>query len=204
MGFEDEHDYVEEINADYVKRLEEKNKPDVQPGFSIGNSSIDLKKAEDDKKREYLSKLSNALGIDQHREELDKLNQSVTYLADKMSEDRSVINEILSIVKGNHPQVPQENIAHENPMQKIEALSQLIQPLAEAYKLFKGDSQAPQPLISQEIINEKMTKTFFDNLETGESINDFIKNSLKKTVTRKIVNQALSEIGHEAAEHGPI
>ena len=202
MGFEDEHDYVEEINADYAKRIEEKNKPDVEKGFSIGNSSLDVKKQEEEQKREYLFKLSNALGITQHREEIDKLNTSVTYIAERMAEDRQSINEILGILKNPTGAAIQTEKA--DPMQKIEALSQLIQPLAEAYKLFKGDSQAPQPLISQEIINEKMTKTFFDNLETGESINDFIKSSLKKTVTRKIVNQALSEIGHEAVEHGPI
>ena len=97
--------------------------------------------------------------------------------------------------------IPSEKI---NPMEKIEALSQLIQPLTEAYKLFKGTNEnTVQPLISQEVINEKMKQNFFDNIETGESINNFIKTALKKNMTKSIINTALKDIG-QTVEHGPI
>ena len=51
-----------------------------------------------------------------------------------------------------------------------------------------------------------MKQTFFDNLETGESINNFIKNSLKKSVTKSVINTSLKDIGQSNntnAEHGP-
>ena len=119
-----------------------------------------------------------------------------------MSEDRNSINEILGILKNpTGAAIPTEKI---NPMEKIEALSQLIQPLTEAYKLFKGTNEnTVQPLISQEVINEKMKQNFFDNIETGESINNFIKTALKKNMTKSIINTALKDIG-QSVEHGPI
>ena len=49
-----------------------------------------------------------------------------------------------------------------------------------------------------------MKKTFFDNLETGETINDFIKNSLKKTVTKNVINVSLKDIGRQTPiQHEP-
>ena len=50
-----------------------------------------------------------------------------------------------------------------------------------------------------------MVETFMDNLETGESINNFIKDSLKKSVTKNVINSSLKEIGSTANEinHGP-
>src|SRR3990167_5060605 len=157
---------------------------------------------EEQKKRDYLIKLSESLGVTQIREEVDKLNTSVSYIAEKMSEDRNSINEILGILKNpTGTTIPSEKI---NPMEKIEALSQLIQPLTEAYKLFKGTNEnTVQPLISQEMINEKMTRNFMDVIETGESINNFIKTALKKNMTKSIINTALKDIGG-AVEHGPI
>lgn len=157
---------------------------------------------EEQKKREYLQKLSNSLGITQQREEIDKLNISVTYIAARMQEDRTSINEILQILKNpTGAAIPTEKV---DPMQKIEALSQMLGPIVDAYKAFKGTNESvAQPLISQEIINEKMKQNFFDNLETGEDINHFIKDALKKRVTRTVINKALSEIG-TGVEHGPI
>ena len=197
-------DVIEKNNKEIKQREDEAERVRLNTihQMEINRENQAKKEKEEADKRDYLIKLSDALGITQHREEIDKLNTSVTYIAEKMKEDRQSINEILGILKNPTGTAIQTEKA--DPMQKIEALSQLIQPLAEAYKLFKSDTPQIQPLISQEVINEKMQKTFFDNLETGESINDFIKTSLKKTVTRKIVNQALSEIGNEASNHGPI
>ena len=119
----------------------------------VENRNQELKKPESEEtKREYLIKLSNALGITQQREEIDKLNTSVTYIAERMAEDRNSINEILGILKNpTGAAIPTEKA---DPMQKIEALSQIITPLMDAYKTFKsGNENIVQPLISQEVIN---------------------------------------------------
>ena len=199
-GNEDKIDEVIQKNNLEVKAREEEAER-VRLN-TIHQMEINRKNVDDEtKKREYLIKLSDSIGVTQIREEVDKLNTSVSYIAEKMAEDRNSINEILGILKNpSTVTTPGEKI---NPMEKIEALSQLIQPLAEAYKLFKGTNEnTAHPLISQEMINEKMTRNFMDVIETGEDINSFIKDALKKKVTRTVVNQALAGIGRE--NHGPI
>ena len=200
-GDENKIDEVIQKNNLEVKAREEeaeRKRLDTIHQMEINRKNAD----EEQKKRDYLIKLSESLGVTQIREEVDKLNTSVSYIAEKMSEDRNSINEILGILKNpTGTTIPSEKI---NPMEKIEALSQLIQPLTEAYKLFKGTNEnTVQPLISQEVINEKMKQNFFDNIETGESINNFIKTALKKNMTKSIINTALKDIG-QTVEHGPI
>jgi hypothetical protein len=46
-----------------------------------------------------------------------------------------------------------------------------------------------------------MTRAFYDDLETGESIRQFISDALKKKATKTIVNQSLSNIG--VSNHEP-
>lgn len=46
-----------------------------------------------------------------------------------------------------------------------------------------------------------MTKAFFDDLETGESIRKFISDTLKKKATQAIVKQSLGNMGQ--IEHTP-
>ena len=48
-----------------------------------------------------------------------------------------------------------------------------------------------------------MKQSFFDNLDTGEAITKFIKESLKKRVTKDIINTSLKDIGTASVEHGP-
>ena len=194
----DEDKIINDINEEHKERTENP-KSNVDPTLAIGNSSID----KEQKKREYLIELSKALGITQHREELDKLNQSVTYLAERMAEDRTSINEILQILKGG--QVQQTSSVMPEAQNKMAALSEALPQLLEVWKMIKGEPQnQEEPLISQSEIREKMKQTFYDNLETGESINNFIKNSLKKSVTKTIIQGALKDIGKESLEHGPL
>jgi len=79
-------------------------------------------------------------------------------------------------------------------MDKFTMIGNLIEksgPLLD--KLFpKGNSPA---LIDNETIVKEMKDTFFDNLDTGKSINRFIKDSLKKRVTKDIINTSLADIG---------
>ena len=68
-------------------------------------------------------------------------------------------------------------------------------------KLLPSDKTSETPLISQEDIKNEMVTSFMDNLNTGKAINNFVKDALKKKVTRTVVNDTLSELGK--TEHGP-
>jgi len=143
-----------------------------------------------DEDQTKLKALSDMLGVTQQREEIDKLNTSMTYLAQKMGDIAQILDGQSKILNNLNP-----NATPQNPqIDKFTMIGELIEksgPLLD--KLFpKNDSPA---LIDNETIHKKMRDTFFDNLDTGESINKFIKDSLKKRVTKDIINTSLADIG---------
>jgi len=152
-----------------------------------------------DEDKAKLKALSDMLGIDQHREELDKLNTSVTYIAEKLGQMADILDKQSKIINSLNPNAQ----VQETGMTKIAQLGELLEksgPLLD--KLFPKNEVSP--LIDNQTIHDKMKQTFFDNLETGESINTFIKNALKKSVTKTVINTSLSDIGKQnIVEHGP-
>ncbi len=145
--------------------------------------------------------------VKQQRQEIDKLNQSMTYLAEKTQEIAAATDKIIKLINGG--QIRQEGGAPYAPPQEqaanIQMLGNLAEQLAPIWKMIRGNQEGPAPLIDQNMINEKMKESFMGNLETGESINKFIKDSLKKSVTRTIINSSLKDIGNSnnADPHGP-
>jgi uncharacterized coiled-coil protein SlyX len=140
-----------------------------------------------------LRALSEVLGVSQQREEIDKLNQSMTYLAQKMNEIALVVDKQSAIIQSGV--TPQAAPPQNDSMQKLEHLGTLAENLGPLLERIFPKHDVTQPLIDNNIIQEKMKQTFFDNLETGESINNFIKNSLKKSVTKNVINTSLKDIG---------
>ena len=198
------NDDIEKINNEYDAHIQEKNKSDISPGLNINHQV----QGEEEKKREKLRELSEALGIDEHRKEIDKLNSSVTYIADELTKTNSAINTIAQALStGQAPPSVSTPQSTGMDIEKLEVVGNLLEKVMGMYGQYKqmGQPQGPAPLIDQSIINQKMQQTFFDNLETGESINNFIKDSLKKTVTKKVINSSLSEIGkaNNEVNHGP-
>jgi len=154
-------------------------------------ASSDITSTDEDQSK--LKALSEMLGVTQQREEIDKLNTSVTYLAEKMAEIAKILDGQSKILNSLNPNAIPLTPQNET-MDKFTLIGNLIEksgPLID--KLFpKNDSPA---LIDNETIHKKMRDTFFDNLDTGESINKFIKDSLKKRVTKDIINTSLADIG---------
>jgi len=151
-------------------------------------ASSDITSTDEDQAK--LKALSEALGVTQQREEIDKLNTSVTYLAEKMGQMATILDNQSKILNSLNPNATPQN----DSMDKFTMIGNLIEksgPLLD--KLFpKGNSPA---LIDNETIVKEMKDTFFDNLDTGKSINKFIKESLKKRVTKDIINTSLADIG---------
>jgi len=121
------------------------------------------------------------------------------YLADKMGQVAQVVDaqsKILNNLNPNASITPQKS-----KLEEYAGLVEKFSPIID--KIFPKDN-APA-LIDNETIQNKMKQTFFDNLETGESINTFIKNALKKSVTKQVINTSLADIGksNEAIEHRP-
>lgn len=141
--------------------------------------------------------LSNALGLNKINERLDELNKNDNYLVNEMSKIVQAINQLGQNLQGGQV-IPQgETPAIGNPLQKMEMLSGLFDKGLQLYQTFKSNQtpvSAPA-LINQDFINQRMVESFMEDLDTGKSISTFIKNSLKKTASKNIVNTALKDIG---------
>jgi len=198
MGFEDEipdtEDAVKAANAYAENKRNEAEAARVQTLAKMQENQDELRK-----KQEQLSQLSELLGVSEMRHKIDQQDQSITYLAGRMDEMIKTLNNFVASSQTEAAPMPASVTTAGIPgMDKLALLQQVAPNLIDKLmdRLFPSQqAAAAAPLISQEVINEKMTKAFFDDLETGESIRQFISDTLKKKATQQIVKQSLGNIG---------
>lgn len=188
---------VEKINEEFQNFHEEKNEPPP----SIKESSMDK-----------IKKLSNDLGVDQIREDVDAVKQSIQLLHESQQGIIDSMNQLITQLNDNGGASQQQpassngntGMSNMNP-ENLQMLVGMIDGLVDTYKKIKGNDAAPQPvqLISQDTINQKMQQSFMDDLQTGESIRKFITDALKKKATQQVVKQSMQSIGSEEPIHGP-
>lgn len=167
----------------------------------FGNSEAhtsEIKSVDNDKSEAKEALFAIIQDSRQLREEIDSIKIGMQQLMTKLEEIISVQNKTSQILGGAAQQAQgQEMPASTGNLIALKDIldSKLGDKLLE--KLFPTNSAPTQSLISQEVINEKMTRAFMDDLDTGESIRKFISDSLKKRATKEIVNQSLGSIGKE-------
>jgi len=147
----------------------------------------------DEETRQKFKALSDSLGITQIREDLDASKEIDKIILNKIDEITQVINkqsQVLGATQQTAPGVP----AVPNQMDQIEQFGAIAEKLGEVWKTFKGGEQQTA-IISQDLVNEKMKNAFLNDLETGESIRNFITDALKKKATKQVVNESLRSIG---------
>ena len=187
----------EKINQEVKQRENEAERArlDTLRQMEANKETIRLKEIEaEEAKKEQEAKLeglSNYFGIPKINERLDELNISQNEIISKLSQ-------IIAVINQGVPQAsPIPEGVQADPMAKMELISGLVDKAVNLYSTFK-QNQTPQgqpALIDQNFINQRMVESFMEDLDTGKSISTFIKNSLKKTATRNIVNTALKDIG---------
>jgi len=206
MGFEDETpnttDEIEAANLYAQKKRLEAEKARAETLLKSQQNQEEY-----EAKQRKLKELAEVLGVAEMRTKIDQQDESLTYLAGRMDEIIKALNNSMAQLQNNTPQqIPAQMTAAGNAqldrISQLEGIGAIVERLATTWKSLKGESApAMQPLISQDIINEKMTKAFFDDLETGESIRKFISDTLKKKATQAIVKQSLGNMGQ--IEHTP-
>lgn len=191
MGFEDDNPTIEDIN-DHL--AEQRREAEIKRAETI--QKMEQNRIEDEQAKAKLKALSNTLGIDQMREDIDAVKININYLGERMGDMVKAINNISASLQGQA--APQEAGAVTAPGNKLNVLLDLFQsPIGDKLlsRLFpENQPQSITPLISQDLINEKMTNAFMQDLETGESIRRFISDTLKKKATQTIVKTALSDM----------
>jgi len=169
----------------YEDLLKESQEP--SKNYSQASKSDISTPEEDSIKQKQGAVLNLVQDVQTQREDIDKINANINYLAEKLQE---VLNAI-------------QNPKQTGDKQTSGLIDLANTPLGEKLldRLLPAENVS-SALIDNKTIEERMKKTFFDNLDTGESINDFIKNSLKKSVTKNVINTSLKDIGNQTP-HGP-
>jgi len=175
---------------DEIKRINEQNREfdeRVSPGDqSQARDSSVTSPDEDNRKKKVAEGIIAELA--NNRQEIDLLKQTIEKILDHLNQEVTPQTETDPNAKGLN----------------IEALGQLgdlLEKGISAYKSLKGTPPGPPALIDQEFINKRMVESFLDDLETGKSITHFIKDSLKKNVTKKVINTSLADMGKDT--HDP-
>ena len=199
------NDDIEKINESF-NELHENKEPSISPNLNISHELPDKEK---EKAAKYKA-LADVLGVTQQQEDIDKLNQSITFLAGEMEKTNLSINQIGDFIKNGGVQAPQQGQPQGGGMdiEKAEMVGTLLEKAMGIYSQFKATSNpAPQTsLISNEEIQKRMVESFYDDLDTGKNIRGFITNALKKNATRQIINTSLKDIGSpdvSEVNHGP-
>lgn len=192
-------DPIQDVNDEYEAQSFDKIKQENETLKKMVESrNAELQKPKEITEDKILA-LSNVLGINKMKEQIDELNNGQNQIIGKLSEVINSMNTITQSINGNHQAIPTEA---SDPLAKLDLLSGVIDKATQLYSVYKQNKEpiAQAPLIDQNFINQRMVDSFMEDLDTGKSISTFIKNSLKKTATKNIVNTALKDIGHDTDE----
>lgn len=182
----------EKFNSENVEKIKKEAEEKKGP-LPRQVSGAEIPERVQEKKREAV--LNLVQDVTAQREDIDKLNTSVRYIADKLTEMATVIDNQTKVLNQISQGAQTSTKNQFSELLNSDLGSKLID------KLLPSDKTSETPLISQEDIKNEMVTSFMDNLNTGKAINNFVKDALKKKVTRTVVNDTLSELGK--TEHGP-
>ncbi len=177
---------------------------DLEPGpekdFTLKSNIPSLTEdKQTEQKRDAVLNLVN--DVQQQREEIDKINESVKYIAEKMEilfQNTNKQNELITkfLQGGGQPSPTKQNF------QANQLMDILNSPLGEklASRLFPTEDKTAQfPGLDPNYIMTRAVESVQDNFEIGKVINDSIKSSLKKTAINKITRSltSLNDDGHQ-------
>ena len=175
---------------------------DLEPGpekdFTLKSNIPSL--VEDKQTEEKRGAVLNLVNdVAQQREEIDKINESIKYIAEKMEllfTNTTKQNELITqFVQGNNS--PTQPNFQANQLMDI-----LNSPLGEklANRIFPTEEKTAHfPGLDPNYIMNRAVESVQDNFEIGKVINDSIKNSLKRTAVNRITKSltSLNDDGHQ-------
>jgi len=187
---------------DLNKKANEEWKKSQEPSrdYSQASKSSITSVDEDERKRNLAEGIISDLA--NQRNEIDSIKGVLKVISDQYNQLATMVNQqtqAINNLAGVNPQnkdLPKQGLNMEN----LAALSDVAEKLMSTWKSYKGDNQ-PMALIDQDVINKEMKEAFFDNLTTGKSINNFVKDALKRKATKEILKGTMQALGQD--EHAP-
>lgn len=174
--------------------MSQPNKQKGPLGFSKADKS-EIKSVDEDKSEAQRFLLKLLGDQNQQREEIDSIKTGQQYLLEQMKKIAEVVDKQSQLLTGDK-QGETNNPSNQNNVTMLKELldSKLGEKLLDR---FLPAEQQMSSLISQDLVNEKMKSAFMADLETGESIRNFISDALKKRATKQIVNESLKGLGSQ-------
>ena len=186
---------------DLIKKANEEWHKSQEPSrdYSLASKSAITTPEQDERKRGIAEGIISDLA--NQRTEIDSIKEAMKVLLEQQQQMVVLINQqtqaMNNLCQGNpqNPTLPQQALN----MDSLTAIGDVAEKLMGAWKSYKGDN-APA-LIDQDVINREMQAAFFDNLNTGKSINNFVKDALKKKATKEVLKGTMEALGQD--EHAP-
>lgn len=188
-------DLIKKSNEDWHKSQESSPGDQSKAAYSAITTP-----EQDERKRSMAEGIISDLA--NQRADIDSLQEVIKILSEQQNQLAVVVNQLTQAINNlapGNPQTPQSPEKGLN-MENLAAVSDVVEKLMGAWKSYKG-GDAPVALIDQETINREMQSAFFDNLNTGKSINNFVKDALKKKATKEILKSTMETLGQD--EHAP-
>lgn len=201
MGFEDEVPTIEDINDQLA---EQRKQDEIRKAETL--AKMEQNRIEDEQAKAKLKALSNTLGIDQMREDIDAVKININYLGERMGDMVKAINNISATLQGQ-PQ-PQEAGVPTVPGKGLSMLADILQsPLGDKLlNKFFPDQQAqpnPIPFLTPDYILEQTANAIKRKFELGDNIMDAVESSLTKGFTKQVVKHTLNNAIKETDSDEP-
>lgn len=190
---------VNRINEEHRKD----QKSDTHGDYSQAGKSL-ITHPDEDRKKSMVEGIIQDLA--NQRNDIDSIKMGMGQMAEMMNQQTQALNNLAQTIQPQTAQSQQPGVQGLQGlnMESISAIGDLVEKGISAYKSLKGAPPSETPLISEGFIKERMVKSFMDDLDTGTSITNFIKDSLKKKVTKEVINTTFKDMGnHEPSSHAP-
>lgn len=155
---------------------------------------------EDNRKRSMAEGIISDLA--NQRNEIDSIKEVLKVILEQQKQFAVLVNQQTQAINNLAPGNSQDQQSQKQSlnMENLSAIGDVAEKIMGAWKTYKGDN-SPVALIDQEMINKEMKDAFFDNLNTGKSINNFVKDALKRKATKEILKGTMEALGQD--EHAP-
>ena len=150
----------------------------------VENRNQEINKPVQNVEADKITALSNLLGINKMKEQIDELNQGQNTIIGRLTEVINAVNNIAGHAQGTATQEPIGD-----PMQKMSMLSDLVGKGIELYSTYK-QNKSPEntlPALDPSWIMSEAIQSVKDDFSLGKDLRTAIKNTLKQKTVNTII-----------------
>ena len=181
---------VESVNNEIQERkVEELQRKIDTLEQMVQNRDQEINKPVQNVEAEKIAALSNLLGINKMKEQIDELNTGQNQIIGKLSELITGFNNMTASVAPHNPESTTGD-----PMQKMSMLGELVDKGIQLYSTYK-QNKSPEntlPALDPSWIMSEAIQSVKDDFSLGKDLRTAIKNTLKQKTVNTIIKGVVS------------